>query len=445
MLKRFFYPFFLTKRTYYILAGLALMMVLSLLSPYFLLLGKTLLGLLLLVIGVDYFLLFSPKKPLSAVRNYGDRFSNGDLNTGYLILQSQYSFPVHGKLLDELCLQLQHQRAWQDVSISAKQSISIQQVFRPTERGLYQFNRLVLMARSPLGLVVRAHFLEAPAQIKVYPSYVEVRKYSLLALSNARAEAGSRAIRRIGNSMEFEQIKEYVPGDDVRRVNWKATARRGQIMVNHYTDERAQQIYCVVDKSRVMAMQFNGLTLLDYAINASLMLLRVALLKQDKAGLITFSNRPDHFTNAERQTSQMATIMEALYRQETQFQEADMDSLYALIQRRVPQRSLLILFTNFESKAGLERQLPYLKALSAKHLLLVVFFNNEEILDFAQGAATDLEQVYKQTIAKQYILEKKLMVRELQQHGIASLLTSPAGITPQVVNRYLEMKARMLI
>ena len=127
--------------------------------------------------------------------------------------------------------------------------------------------------------------------IKVlHPSFQNLKKFELLASSNHLTEYGHRRIRKIGQSVEFEQIKEYVNGDDIRTLNWKATARKGgQLMVNNYTDERSQQIYCVIDKGRVMKMPFEGMTLLDYAINATLMLTRVALIKQDKAGLLSFN------------------------------------------------------------------------------------------------------------------------------------------------------------
>ena len=134
----------------------------------------------------------------------------------------------------------------------------------------------------------------------------------LLAVSNRLQEAGVKRIRRLGHSMEFEQIKEYVRGDDYRTINWKATARKDGLMVNNYTDERSQQIYCLINKGRVMKMPFAGMTLLDYAINASLVLSNVALVKQDKAGLITFAENLDTFILADKKPTQMNLLLETL-------------------------------------------------------------------------------------------------------------------------------------
>jgi len=130
-------------------------------------------------------------------------------------------------------------------------------------------------------------------------------------------------MRRLGHSMEFEQIKEYVSGDDYRTVNWNATARKGALMVNNFTDEKSQQVYCIIDKSRVMKMPFEGLSLLDYAINASLVLSNIALLKQDKAGLITFAENLSAFLPAEKKETQMHLILQALFNQKTRYLESD--------------------------------------------------------------------------------------------------------------------------
>src|SRR5207344_1411119 len=139
----------------------------------------------------------------------------------------------------------------------------------------YHFGRIILYISSLLGLIKRRYNIEAEEMVPVYPSFLQMRKYELLSQTSIQTEHGNKRMRKIGHSMEFEQIKEYVRGDDIRSVNWKATARKGSLMVNNYTDERSQQVYCVIDKSRLMKMPFGGLTLLDYAINSTLVLANV--------------------------------------------------------------------------------------------------------------------------------------------------------------------------
>jgi uncharacterized protein (DUF58 family) len=245
--------------------------------------------------------------------------------------------------------------------------------------------------------------------------------------------------------MEFEQIKEYVRGDDYRTLNWKATARHGNFMVNTYTDERSQQIYCLINKGRVMKMPFEGMTLLDYAINASLVLSSVALQKQDKAGLITFAQQLDAFIAADKKPTQISNILETLYKQQTNFLEPDFEKLFSVVRNRITQRSLLVLFTNFESFESLERELPSLKKLAHYHLLVVVFFENTELKELTESKVTDTEDIYIKTIAEKYRYEKQLIAKELQKHGIVSVLSTPQKLTVNSLNKYLELKNKQSI
>lgn len=296
-----------------------------------------------------------------------------------------------------------------------------------------------------MPLVQRKIIIPAETTLPVYPSFIQMRKYEIMAISNRLTMIGVKKMRRIGHNLEFDQIREYVIGDDYRTVNWKATARRSKLMANQYMDERAQPVYCMIDMGRVMKMPFNELTLLDYSINASLVISNVALIKHDKAGIITFSHKTDSFLQAERKASQMQKIMELLYRQKTGFLETSYELLFSTVIRRINQRSLLLLFTNFETVASMHRQLPYLRQLAKRHLLVVIFFRNTELVSFIQKPATHTEQVYLKTIAEKFDFEKRLIVKELEKHGIASILTAPENLTVNTLNKYLELKARGLI
>ena len=181
------------------------------------------------------------------------------------------------------------------------------------------------------------------------------------------------------------------------------------------------------------------------AINAALILSRVALVRQDKAGLLTFSDQIGTFLPADRKSMQMSHLLEHLYNQQTRWQESDYEKLYAMVRTRIPQRSLVVLFTNFESLSGLQRQMPYIRAIAKRHLLLVVFFENTGLKQLIGKDAADIEDIYVKTIAEKFAYEKRLIVKELNQHGIATILTAPENLTVQTVNKYLEIKARLAI
>jgi uncharacterized protein (DUF58 family) len=393
----------------------------------------------------DYSSLFFTKKYPIAKRITADRLSNGDENKIELSIRNEFSFHVHIDVIDELPEQFQ-ERSWKKyISLKPRQQKRIYYFLRPQKRGEYYFGDIHLFVTSQLGFVCRRFTTSAAETVHVYPAFMQLYKYELLSNATLQNESGSRRMRKIGQSMEFEQIKEYVTGDDIRTLNWKASARKGGLMVNNFTDEKSQQVYCVIDKGRLMKMPFGGLTLLDYAINSCLILSNVCLKKQDKVGIITFSNTIGSLLPADRKPLQKENILQLLYNQKTEFLESDFEMLYMQIRNRIKHRSLMILFTNFESLSGLNRQIDYLRSLASHHLLLVIFFENTELEKLTKSHASNVEEVYIKTIAEKFAFEKRLIAKELLKFGILSLLTSPQKLTLNTINKYLELKARRAI
>jgi uncharacterized protein (DUF58 family) len=437
--------FYLNNIVYYIAGSAAIIFTISYFQPALFRIAGLILLLLALAVGVDMLLVYSKRNGILAERMVTDRFSIGDANKVVIRLVNQYGFPVRTSIIDELPVQFQERKWIRRATIGRHGEHQLEYLLHPATRGEYVFNDINVFVHAPLQLVKRRYIFPARQVVKVYPSYVQMRKYQLLAVSNRLQEVGVKRIRKIGHSMEFEQIKEYVRGDDYRTINWKATARKEGLMVNNYTDERSQQIYCLINKGRVMKMPFNGMTLLDYAINASLVLSNVALVKQDKAGIITFEKNLDTFLPADKKPTQMNMVLETLYRQKTDFLESDFEKLFSVIRNRVTNRSLLILFTNFESLESLQREMSALKKIAKYHLLLVVFFENTELKSLVEGQASSMEDIYIKTIAEKFAYEKRLMVKELHKNGIPSILTTPENLTVNSVNKYLELKTRMSI
>ncbi len=404
----------------------------------------TLLGLTGLIF-LDYLFLFLLSKAPAAKRITADRLSNGDENKIELQVKNLMRFTADMEIVDELPEQFQ-KRDWKlTYRFNAGEQKNIMYNLRPVNRGEYHFGRIIIYAKSLLGLLKRRHDIDAAETIPVYPSFLQMRKYELLSQTTIQTEYGNKRMRKIGHSMEFEQIKEYVRGDDIRSVNWKATARKGSLMVNNYTDEKSQQVYCIIDKGRLMKMPFGGLTLLDYAINSTLVLTGVCLQKQDKVGVMTFANKMGSLLAADRKPIQRESILQLLYNQETAFLESDFEMLYMQIRSRIKHRSLIVLYTNFESLSGLNRQLNYLRSIAKHHLLMVVFFENTELHSLSNLDAQNVEEVYIKTVAEKFEFEKRLIVKELKKHGILSILTAPEKLTINAVNKYLELKARQAI
>ena len=394
---------------------------------------------------MDIFVLFLAKNGLKANRTAPEKLSNGDENEIKVTVQNFYTFPIYIKIIDEIPFQFQI-RNFEIQKKIAPSTISASQYFlRPVSRGEYFFGKLNVYVSSPLRLISRRFIFDNGSMVPTYPSYIQLRKYDLMAFSNNLFQYGMKKIRRIGHSMEFEQIKEYVQGDDIRTLNWKATAKKNSLMVNQFQDEKSQMVYMAIDKGRVMKMPFNGLSLLDYAINATLVLSNVILKKQDKAGMFAFSKKVENRVVAEKRSSQMQKILESLYNIKTDFFESDYSRLYVDVKKNINQRSLILLYTNFETLEGLHRQLPYLKAIAKNHLLVVVFFKNTELNELIDKKASNIQEIYDKIIAEKFAFEKKLIVQELQKYGIFSVLTQPENLTLDTINKYLEIKARGIL
>ncbi len=432
---------FLTRRFFYLFWGCVLMFIFSLMLSW--LIAVAIVSILVITAStlIEIAMLYATKG-ISAERILPEKFSNGNDNPVQILLENRYKFPVKLRIYEDYPVQFQIRDGGFDVMLARHEAKQLSYSLKPLKRGEYVFGFVNTLTTGPLGMVFRRFRTCNDQKVAVYPSFQQMRRFELMAVSNRLTEIGIKKTRKVGTSSEFEHIRPYVQGDDPRKVNWQATARRGDLMINNFQDERSQQVFCLIDKGRVMKMPFEGMSLLDYAINASLVLLNTAMLKGDKPGLITFSNQISNVVPAERRPTQMNKIMEVLYNQKTFYKESDYEILYATVKLKITQRSLLVLFTNFETTEGLKRQLFFLRKLATQHLLVVVIFDNTGMNSLLEDSPKTLEDIYIKTIAEKFKLNKHLLVRELEQYGIRSFLTTPGNLTVNIINKYLELKTR---
>ncbi|SMO48739.1 DUF58 domain-containing protein [Gracilimonas mengyeensis] len=435
----------LSNRFFQVLAGIVLVFVIGYFVPVVGPIGEIIFYGFIVFFGVDALILYSRKNPLSGQRVTPQRLSNGDENPIRLQINSSLNFTVKVEIIDEV----PHQFQLRDFSISTSLPPNQEQEFRyelrPTQRGEYDFGDINVFLQTALGFVRRSVTIPASETVPVYPSFIQMRKFEMYVISNRLTDAGIKKIRRLGHTMEFDQIKEYVRGDDVRSINWKATARANELMVNQYQDERSQNIINIIDTGRVMKMPFDGLHLLDYAINTSLVISNIALLKDDKAGLITFSNENAGVVKPQKRRTHIRRIQERLYNLQTNFLESDFERMLIALRKHVNQRSLVLLYTNFETFSAMERQLPYLQQIANRHLLVTIFFENTEMTRLIEKKPETLGEIYTQTIAEKFSFEKRQIVRALNQRGIQTILTPPKELSVNAINKYLELKSRGLI
>lgn len=446
----FLKSFYLTKRFF---ASLVVLVVLCVAGYYWaplFVVAQALAGLLVSAMLADGVLLWRTRKRngsgLIAERNVPPQLSNGDLNVIALTVRNAYSFNVKARVIDEVPVQFQVRDNGFVVTMKPGEERILRYTLRPTERGTYAFGNVNLFAESPVGMLLRRFRTGAEVEAAVYPSIIQMHRYAFLASTNRLEEVGVKKVRRLGHTMEFDQIREYVPGDDRRSVNWKATARRGgDLMVNQYEEEKSQPIYALLDMGRTMRSPFDGLTLLDHSINAALVMLNIALLKSDKAGLVAFGEDIHTIVPADRRRAQLPRLLEALYKLETGYRDPSYEALLAATERSLRKRGLMLLFTNFETRSGLKRQMPFLRRIARMHRLVVVFFENTGLRELLDQKSERVEDVYVKAFAEGLAVEKQEIARELERNGIGALLTKPESLTVDAINKYLEIKARGMI
>lgn len=439
---RFIKQTFLTNRFFLIWFIAVVFFIISFsIEPLFAI-GKLILLILFITTLIDFLLVKLFDKKISCTRKIPDVLPLGDETDIYLNIKNEQNILVRLEVIDELPAEFQKRDFSYKFSLSGDEEKELKYSIRPLTRGVYHFGNCNVFVSSLIGLVQLKIIFPLETEVGVYPSSIQVKKHELLLFNKLHLNFGLKKMRKIGHSYEFEQIKNYVAGDDIRTINWKATGRRHQLMINQYGDEKSQQIYSILDKSRAMNMPFDGLSLLDYAVNTTLVISNTAIRKDDKAGVLTFNEKIGSFVKANKKPGQLKLISETLFREEESNYEANFELLYNAVSRLIKQRSLIILYTNFESYYTLERYLPILRKINHAHLLLVVVFRNIEIDRFSYEHAANTLEIYHKTIGKKFMSEKEKMVKELANYGIQSILTSPHELSTQTINKYLEFKAR---
>lgn len=436
---------FLSTRFFRLCAGIVLGFCLSFFMPFLLVPMKVLLMVFLLLCLIDLVFVFRHRQYLSAARSTAQIWSMGDDNKVEILIRNQSRYSWHIELIDEVPFQFQLRNFNRTLKIEGKGNERVLYHLKPLQRGLYQFGYIQLLYSSRLNLVQYRRRCGDEREVKVYPSFIQMKQYELYSVSKIAQWHGIKKMRRIGLSYEFEQIKTYVRGDDVRQINWKASGRHQQLMTNQFEDEKSQPVYSIIDKSRNMLMPFQGMSLMDYAINTTLSISNIVLKKQDKAGLITFSDKFGGVVKADRKQGQLKAISEALYQQKERDLEANYELLYQGIRRMISTRSLIFLYTSFETQNSIKRVLPVLQKIQQQHLLVVVFFKNEGLTEIAHQKVRNIQDVYTSILAEQTANEQHAIVQTLRAAGIQSILSKPEYLSVNTINKYLELKSRTLI
>jgi len=314
---------------------------------------------------------------------------------------------------------------------------------RPLRRGDYQFGDLSLRWVGPLGLVVRQAKVEAKEPVKVYPNLLDVRRYDLLLKRNRLQEMGLRTTRQFGEGTEFERLREYLPDDEYRRINWKATARRNFPVTTEYQTERSQQVMAVLDVGRMMQSPVADIAKLDYVVNAVLLLTYVATGKGDRVGMMSFADDVQHYLGPRQGRGQFYRMLELLYAVEPQPVEPDYRKALAYLAVKQRRRALVVVFTDLTGGASLNSLVAQMSMLARSSLPLLVTISDPDVVNASQMKPNDSLGVYQRSAASQLLDERRVVLDSLRQRGVLTLDVPANQLSMSVINRYLELKGRM--
>jgi len=316
---------------------------------------------------------------------------------------------------------------------------------RPPRRGDYEFGDLHLRWQSVLGLLRRQATFPAAELVKVYPNLVDVKKYDLLLRKNRLWELGLRNARVFGSGTEFERLRDYLPDDEYRRINWKATARRGKPISIEYETERSQNLMALLDVGRMMRSPVGDVAKLDYAINAVLLLAFIATQKGDKLGLLTFADEAQNWLAPRSGKGQFHRMLEQLYAVEGQPVEPDYNAAFGYFATKQKRRSLVLVFTDLTGSISTESLIAQMTRLRRQHLPLLITISDPTVQQMARQELIDSTTLYQRTVAEKLLEERRLTLERLRQRGVLTLDVSADELSIAVINRYLALKAKTMI
>jgi len=398
-----------------------------------------------LVIAVADNLLSRRTARIEAERHVDEKLSLGTVNQVEIILYSRSRQALTLQVKDDPPPEFETVRRRQYLRLEPYQTQRITYRTVPQSRGDYQFGDIHLRSRSRLALSWWQRRIPAQQQVRVYPNLLQVHRYELLTRKLHLQQAGFRRMRRRGEGTEFESLRDYLPDDDFRDIDWKASARRTRPITRQYEVERSQNVMLLIDAGRMMCSQLDGMSKLDYAINAALMLAYVASRQDDAVGMMVFADTVGSFIPPRKGSTQIGRLVEELYAVQPTMTEPDYGAALTLLQSRSRKRSLVVIFTDIIDKHASRALLAYSGALYPHHLPLVVTIRDPQLEQTANLYPQQVPQVYQRAVAAGLLRDRSQALAALRRQGVRVVDATPDELTVSAVNRYLDIKAQQLL
>ena len=417
------------------------LMALSVWGPVFVHISLAWAG-LVLVLGMLDNIITRRLARFEATRSHEEHLSLGADNPITIALRSRCDFALRLAVKDDPPAEFDTPERLKWVTLPGQSETQVTYMTRPRARGDFGFGDIHVRGRGLTGLTYWQRRFPAAAAVKVFPNLREVEKYDYLARSSRLQEMGYRVIRRHGEGTEFESLRDYVPDDDFRLLDWKATAKRHKPISREFEVERSQNLILMIDAGRMMCATWGALSKLDHAINAALMLAYVATLKDDAVGLVVFADTVQSFVPPAKGRAQVGKLLHELYAVQAKLEEPDYRAAFSLLYGRARKRALVVIFTDLIDARASEELLAHTAALYPHHLPLLVTLRDTDLVRAAQATPEDTQDAYRRAIAIRLLQEREHAAALLRRRGALVLDVEPEHLTVQTVNQYLALKAR---
>lgn len=318
---------------------------------------------------------------------------------------------------------------------------TVRYTVRPRRRGRIELGDVYVRGLALLRLSRWQKRMPAAAHVRIYPSLLHIRRYDYLARARRLREEGYRIVRRLGAGREFESLREYMPDDDFRDIDWKATARRDRPITRQYQVERSQHLMLVLDCGRAMAAETDGLTKLDHAVNAALMLAHVATAMDDAVGWLAFSDRILRLAPPRKSPEQVSRLADELYELQVELVEPDYPTAFATLKSRLRKRALVVIFTDVLDLEASDRLVAYTASLCPRHLPLLIAIRDAELEELADTVPRREEEAHVAAVATRLLERRQLALAAMRHRGALVLDLAPQQITTEAVSEYLSVKA----
>jgi uncharacterized protein (DUF58 family) len=315
----------------------------------------------------------------------------------------------------------------------------------PSSKGDFRFGDVFVRYRSWLGMIERIGRIPAEQSVKVYPNLLETAKYEMLARRGRLMQVGIRSAKVRGGGAEFESLREYVPGDEYKKIDWSATARRGKLITRQFEAERSQNVVILLDTGRTMLQPVQKMAKLDYVVNTALMLAYVAAGSDDKVGLMAFDGEIRTYIPPAKSKAQVYRILESLYNLEARLVETDYPEAFQYLATQWRRRSLVVLFSDLIDPDSSAQILDAIPMLEDRHRVVCVTVSDPNVLAAANETPVNSAGVYAKAVATQVLHERRQAINALRRRGVWTIDSPPEDLSADLINHYLDLKARSLI